>query len=238
MQAFNTYDILVVGQGLAGSLLAWSLQQQGLSTFLISNEKESASRVAAGIINPVTGQRFVLAETTPQMLKHAASFYQTIEQALHISCYHPTPLLWLFKNEKAHFTCQKRLQQAQYQAFLQQTTLPDHLQANYSGIAQQHTAWLDTNCLLDALLQQFKNNHRYQSACFYDHEVCLHQQHVTWQGIQAKKIIFCEGYQMMNNPFFDWLPMQPAHGEIISCQTSAPLDPHIINQSKWLLPTA
>ncbi|MDX8382665.1 MAG: FAD-dependent oxidoreductase, partial [Ghiorsea sp.] len=73
---------------------------------------------------------------------------------------------------------------------------------------------------------------------FYDHEVCLHQQHVTWQGIQAKKIIFCEGYQMMNNPFFDWLPMQPAHGEIISCQTSAPLDPHIINQSKWLLPTA
>ena len=42
---------------------------------------------------------------------------------------------------------------------------------------------------------------------------------------------------MMNNPLFSWLPLQPAHGEIITCTTDKTLPDAIINKSKWLLPT-
>ncbi|MDQ6980689.1 MAG: hypothetical protein Q9M46_04365, partial [Ghiorsea sp.] len=53
-------SIIIVGGGLAGSLLTWTLMQQGIHIQLYAGDKTCASRVAAGLINPVTGQRFVL----------------------------------------------------------------------------------------------------------------------------------------------------------------------------------
>jgi len=233
-----TYDALIVGQGLAGSLLAWSLLQQGLKVYCIADNQHAASRVAAGLINPVTGQRFVLAESTPNMLTWAEDYYQQLEQQLHISCYHPTPMLRLFNNEKEQINCQKRFNNPQYHAFLHQQTPPQHLHAPFSGIGQQRTAWLNTNVLLDALNEHLQQHQLYQQASFCYDDLQNHPNHITYQGIESKKIIFCEGYRMARNPYFSWLPMQPAHGEIISCQTSAKLAPYIINQSKWLLPTS
>jgi len=52
-------DFLIVGQGLAGSLMAWELMQRGKTVLIVDNGLENASRVAAGLINPVTGMRFV-----------------------------------------------------------------------------------------------------------------------------------------------------------------------------------
>jgi len=40
----------------------------------------------------------------------------------------------------------------------------------------------------------------------------------------------------MFNPLFSWLPLQPAHGEIITCNTEQTLPDAIINKGKWLLP--
>lgn len=51
---------LIVGQGIAGSVLAWTLLQRGAKVQLADPKlRSSSSRVAAGIINPVTGKRFV-----------------------------------------------------------------------------------------------------------------------------------------------------------------------------------
>jgi glycine/D-amino acid oxidase-like deaminating enzyme len=52
-------DYLIIGQGLAGSLLSWELLQHGCSIHLIDNQQENASQIAAGLINPVTGMRLV-----------------------------------------------------------------------------------------------------------------------------------------------------------------------------------
>jgi hypothetical protein len=39
---------------------------------------------------------------------------------------------------------------------------------------------------------------------------------INWQDISAKKIIFCEGYQAIHNPWFNYLPFQLAKGEILT----------------------
>jgi len=62
MKRINT---IIVGQGLAGSLLAWSLIQRGQSILIVDNDHHHAASIAAaGIINPVTGQLFVLHPST------------------------------------------------------------------------------------------------------------------------------------------------------------------------------
>ncbi len=52
------FDFLIVGQGLAGSLLAWELMQRGAKVLIVDNGMPNASQVAAGLINPITGMRF------------------------------------------------------------------------------------------------------------------------------------------------------------------------------------
>ena len=215
--------ICIVGGGLAGSLLAWTLIQKGCRIHVYTDNKPSASRVAAGLINPVTGQRFVLANNTPGMLTFAKTFYQHIEQTLNISCFHEKTMFRLFSSPKEVENCKKRLKNEQYADFLAAQPLLPSLKHEHGGIVQQHTAWLDTNILLDAL-------HHY----FEQKNTMLYQNYKPQKS--EATVIYCEGYHMMFNPLFSWLPLQPAHGEIITCATDKNLPDAIINKGKWLLP--
>ncbi len=215
--------IIIVGNGLAGSLLAWSFLKQGVAVHIYGDKSINASRVAAGLINPVTGQRFVLAEHTPEMLSFAKTFYQDIEQTLNISCFHEKPMFRLFASAKEQENCKKRLQNNRYEYFLTREPIPSMVRHEHGGIVQQHTAWLDTNTLLDALHQ------------YFEQKKCIHYQKYIPQNT-AQIVMYCEGYQVINNPLFAWLPMQPAHGEIITCHTDKALPDAIINKKRWLLP--
>jgi len=215
--------IIIVGGGLAGSLLAWSLMQRDIRVFIYADDKPCASRVAAGLINPVTGQRFVLAEHTPTMLTFALAFYRNIEQQLEISCFHETPMKRLFSSKKEVENCQKRLKNCTYQPYLQDEPAPKLLRAEFGGISQQQTAWLDTNVLLDALHTYFKQKKCISFSTYSD-------------TFSNTNMVYCQGYQSSENPLFSWLPLQPSHGEIITCKTEQELPNYIVNQSKWLLP--
>ena len=53
-------DYLIVGQGISGTMLSWFLHKEGKSFAVIDDGNEhSASKTAAGIINPITGRRYV-----------------------------------------------------------------------------------------------------------------------------------------------------------------------------------
>lgn len=216
--------ITIVGNGLAGSLLAWTLLEHGANIQIYGDKQTNASRVAAGIINPVIGQRFTLAEHTPNMLAFAGAFYRNIEKSLHISCYHPTPMQRLFSSQKEQGNCKRRQKNVKYASFFTKNDISSRLHAEHSGVVQQQTAWLDTNILLDALHLEFERKN------------IIHYNTFTPHASNAPTI-YCEGYQMKDNPLFSWLPLQPAHGEIITCSTEKALPHDIINKSKWLLPT-
>lgn len=68
-------DVLIVGQGLAGSLLAWELAGRGLAVCVVDNELCNASRVAAGLVNPVSGRRLVLQPNIAGLLPAARHCY-------------------------------------------------------------------------------------------------------------------------------------------------------------------
>jgi glycine/D-amino acid oxidase-like deaminating enzyme len=73
-------DFLIIGQGLAGSILAYELIARGQRIMVIDNDHlGSASKVAAGIINPITGHRLNLTEGFVDYYHRATNFYTDIE---------------------------------------------------------------------------------------------------------------------------------------------------------------
>ena len=69
-------DILIVGQGICGTMLSWFLNKAGKSFLVIDdNNANTPSKVAAGIINPVTGRRFVYSWMIDIVMPFAAETY-------------------------------------------------------------------------------------------------------------------------------------------------------------------
>jgi glycine/D-amino acid oxidase-like deaminating enzyme len=57
--ATTDYDYLIVGQGLAGTSLAWHLKESGKKILIVGDSSlPSSSKVAAGIFNPLTGKNW------------------------------------------------------------------------------------------------------------------------------------------------------------------------------------
>jgi glycine/D-amino acid oxidase-like deaminating enzyme len=75
-------DVLVVGQGLAGTLLGWELEQAGIPFVVVdAGHDGAASTAAAGLINPVTGRRLVKSWRVDALLPLAREVYGAIGTA-------------------------------------------------------------------------------------------------------------------------------------------------------------
>ncbi len=58
---------------------------------------------------------------------------------------------------------------------------------------------------------------------------------LRWREQPLRAIIFCEGYQVRNNPWFNNLPLRPAKGEILTLHLDLPGNP-LLHFGHWLLP--
>ena len=82
------FDALVVGQGMAGSLLTLALQRRGWRVQVLAGSGPSASRVSAGICNPVTGRQLVLTWQAGPLFSFLHRYYPALEQQLGLSLIH------------------------------------------------------------------------------------------------------------------------------------------------------
>src|SRR5687768_15763029 len=79
-------DCLIIGQGICGTFLSWYLEQYGKSILVIDdNHRSSSSRVAAGLINPITGRRMVKTWLIDILLPFCEQEYNRLGEELKIT---------------------------------------------------------------------------------------------------------------------------------------------------------
>jgi glycine/D-amino acid oxidase-like deaminating enzyme len=64
----------------------------------------------------------------------------------------------------------------------------------------------------------------------------LEKDFVRWNNLESKKIIFCEGFSMTENTFFNWIPFSPVKGETITVSIPGFPETHIVNKDVFILP--
>jgi len=229
-------DYLIIGQGLAGSLLAWELIQRDKKIVIVDNNQLNASQVAAGLINPVTGMRFVKSANVDKLLPSALEYYQKLSLYFQQDFYIEKSMLRLLRNDKEIVACTKRFKDSEYQNYLTEI-IPESIGINAShGILKQNnTGYLLTPPLLEALKGYFISHNAYIKTDLHYDEINLSPT-LRWKNFKPKQIIFCEGHLATKNPWFSVLPFQLVKGEIITALSKQVLPQAILNYGHWFIP--
>ena len=211
-------DFLIIGQGLAGTLLIHDLLEKEYSVTIIDkNLRASASRVAAGLINPVGMKRCIPSFNAHNFLPKAIERYQELEKKLDVTFLHLMPILRLFSNNVVKHQWQVKYSNTEMQDYIHRFYHANHfssLKDDFGSASVSPSGYLDTNKFLDHSRLYFK------TACNlleeeFDFSAFI-PENITYKDIEAKTIIFCEGFRVMHNPLFSKLPLTPTKGEVLT----------------------
>ncbi len=234
-------DFLIVGQGLAGSLLAWQLIDRGKRVLVVDrDEAVSSSKVAAGLVTPLAGARFNLPDGFEERLDFARAFYWSLEEKFGETLFHHRRIARLFSRPKEQEAWASRLEKEgeRYARFHAPLTIDESkISLPYGGFEMREGGWLDVPAFLELTRQTLLERAAYAIGRVRSGEVEIEESGIRWKNITAAKVIFCEGWRGNRNHFFDWVPMNPAAGDILELNIPDLADEgRIISKGSWLIP--
>lgn len=234
-------DFIVVGSGLAGSLLTLELLRNGQSVHLISNaDLPTSSRVAGGLINPVTGKYLAKTWLVEELFGELDSYYKELESLLSASFYHPIGLFRPFTSEEHKKSSLAQIEKHALQDYIQvkedESKVEGFFESSVGGMFSPQAGWIDLPLMLDLLEEYLKEKVSWSNTHFDFDSLSIHQENVSYKEVEASKIVFCEGFYVKNNPYFNWLPFNPVKGETLLGTIEDYSPDFIVNQGKWLIP--
>jgi glycine oxidase len=232
--------ILIIGQGLAGTALAWRLHERGVPFLIVDRgEAVTCSKVAAGLITPVTGMRLKVSWRFETFYPEALRFYRRIGKRLATRFFFPRGYVRLLKDDTERQKWPKRLRESDVGPFVHPYTPrldPAVISLPHEGFQQRHAAWLDTVTYLEASRHFFGD--AFQTAVIQPGDVQDDADGITWSGQRFSHVVWAQGWQAAQHPLFHWIPFQNALGTILTAKADLQNERRILNRGCWLIPRA
>lgn len=228
-------DFLIVGQGLAGSLLAQALLRRGRTIHVVDDRwRSSSSQVAAGLMTPLTGRRFTLTKGYPELFAAAQA------RLTELGVFRPAQVYRMFVDDEQRAKGLKRTECTSCQPFIARVTsargeLDEGLTDAFGG-ALMNGAWVDLPKLLSEVRAELVAAGNLTEANFEPADVTSSAEGVFWRQVRAGAIVYCDGYKSAQRGPFKYLPWQPAKGEALTLRSDVVDKPFILNREGWALP--
>lgn len=213
-------DYVIIGQGICGTFLSYYLMRGNRTVYVIDEYKSNtASRVASGVINPVTGRRIVKTWKIDVLMPFANMAYNEISTFLKINnVIQSKTILDIHATKQMQHAFEKRLH-SQEQDYINACKNEIFWKKYFEfelGIGEISPAY---SIDLTALLNNFRNQ-LVLSGClseehFNENKLQLKTDSVIYKNIHAKKIIFCDGINAAQTNYFKHLPFALNKGEVL-----------------------
>jgi glycine oxidase len=239
MQHFHS---IIVGQGIAGTTLAWRLLFGGDSFCVLNRvENSTSSLIAAGLISPITGQRLVKSWRWDEVWPEAQLFYERVSKELGETLLFKKAMVRIFSDQEEVDRFAKR----QIPEYLQWMRLPDPplnpawFQNTLGSFEMPDAAQLNSRQYILRSRERFESLKAYHEVEHNLHEMLKVEKDgitIPSLGIKADRLFFCEGAEARFNPWFPKLRFNAAKGEVLTLRIPELLEDRMINRGIWLTP--
>ena len=232
-------DYIIVGSGLAGIAFAETALQRKRSVVVFDNNSQNSTKIAAGLYNPVILKRFTEVWKAQSQLELLDPFYAAIEEKLAVRCdFKMTIYRKFFSVEEQNnwFTASDKPNLAPFLSAKIIAKKYSSIDSPFGYGEVLHTGYLDTNVLRDSYLDYLQSNNLLQKEGFNYSEIIFEENYIRYKTINAKHIVFAEGFGMHSNPFFNYLPLDGTKGELFVIKAPELNLDVIVNTSVFILP--
>jgi len=232
-------DYLIVGSGLAGISFAEVALKNNKTILLLDNKSQNSSRVAGGLYNPVILKRFSEVWNAQDQLVLMNDFYNEIEDKLKEKFNFKMPVLRKFfsiEEQNNWFAASDKKNLAPFLSTKLISKKYNSIDSPYDYGEVLHTGYVDTALLLDTYKAYLIENNLLLEESFHSSYIEFLDSGIQYKNIQARHIIFAEGFGMHNNPFFNYLPLDGTKGELFIIKAPGLNLDVIVNTSVFILP--
>jgi hypothetical protein len=234
-------DYLIIGQGISGTWLSHELIKANQKVLVIDQQNPlSPSKLAAGLINPITGRRHVKTWLADEIIPSVESYYNELATLLGSSVISKKQIVDFFPSLQMQDSFKSRIKEDP--TLLSLSNEKEKFAANFQfefgiGLIQEgYTVHLNT--LLDKYREKLLSENTLLAERFNIDELKVFENHIEYKNIIAKKIIFCDGNDCINNIYFNKLPFAPNKGEAVVLRIAQLDSQFIYKKGMMLIPLA
>lgn len=199
-------DYIIVGDGFASLFFVHQLLMHNKSFVIFSDSKRGASKISAGMVNPVIVKKFT---TFPDALhqidvlsRHLAEMEVYLKQPIRIS----EPVYRIFHDEKEKQTWFRKAQNDDLRPFLDTTVYHfDDINAVFGAGKVMHSFRVDVPVFFNAMQSHLRNLGNFIEEQFNHSELNTHDK--IYKDFSYTNIVFAEGIAVKNNPYFKNIPI-------------------------------
>ncbi len=234
---------MIVGQGIAGSLLAWQLMQAGCRVMVFGGTGlAGASMAASGVINPITGKRFVKSWMLDELIPAATQTYTELEGVLQTQVFRQMKLMHLFNSNEEINDWSAKAATKGYELYLPAAKLL-HLPAgqviNPFGCFEVHECLkVEGETLLAGIRNWLRANDALAEERFEMQQLSFSNGGVCYGTHTAERIIFAGGHEDAAQSFFAQAKFAPVKGEGLIIKINDFFSDAIVHGDVMITPTS
>ncbi len=232
-------DYIVVGLGLSGIAISRGLEKRNKQFVVFEDNSQKSSLVAGGLFNPVILKRFTLAWNANEHMKFSIPFYKEMEAKLQAKIVYSIDIYRKFFSAEE----QNNWFEAADKPLLSEYLDTDLVKNINSGIPSEYsfgrvrkTGMIDTDVLISEYRNYLINEDKIKFERFDYSDLQINEDSISYKGISAKQIIFCEGFGMQHNPFFNYLPLRGNKGEYLTIYSEELQLEEAVKSSVFIIP--
>ena len=225
-------DHIVIGQGICGTLLSRELVKRDRTVLVVDpNHPNTSSKIASGLINPVTGKRMVTSWMYEELLPVALDTYRQIELESGRQLLQKIDILDMpVSAENREIFSTATTNDNKFLSRWDEHALRTHFNF-YFGVGRIAPCYLvDVNTILSGWRKRLINTGALLEKEFNWKDCGIKDNGVTWKDIQAQSIIDCSGSAAASNPYFALLPFTKNKGEALIASITHLRAGHIYKQ--------